>query len=239
MLLVFALESEKGRVVDHTNARLGHPLCAEMSQEVPNRGGIISMQTHLSPAALEKRVNDMLVQIGDAISAVDHPAIELFQKAQFRSHGRYGIPEACETVSERVHVRPDHTRPEAPNPGLVLDEVIQHVSSLSGQMAVQEKTAGLCRLASPHRGPYPGRFGLTSSAIRHKTGVGMTPEVVRDAARTAGGHAGLPPRLVEPALRDPLAGLLPRRVAENVASDGALLALQPLRHRVLAFEDPS
>jgi hypothetical protein len=121
-----------------------------MSKEVANGGGIISMQTRPSSAAFEKRVNDVLVQVGDATSAVDHPTIELFQKAQFRSHGRDGIPEACEAVSERVHMRPDHSRPEAPNRSLILDEVIHHASSLSGQTAVQEKTAGLCRLASPH-----------------------------------------------------------------------------------------
>jgi hypothetical protein len=52
-----------------------------------------------------------------------------------------------------------------------------------------------------------------------------------------GGHAGLSPRLVEPALRDPLAGLLARRVAEDVARDEALLTLHGLRDRLLIVED--
>src|SRR5437667_6428673 len=98
MLLVLALESEQRRVVHHRRARLGHPVCAEMSQEIPNRGGIISMQTPPSPPAFEKRVEDLLVQVDDGASPADHPAIELLQQAHLRSNSRNGKPEASETV---------------------------------------------------------------------------------------------------------------------------------------------
>src|ERR1700682_5036098 len=61
---------------------------------------------------------------------------------------------------------------------------------------------------------------LHGHALRHagprEAAHGGPTEVVRDATGTPGRGAGLPPRLVEPALRDPLAGLLARRVAEDV-----------------------
>ena len=47
----------------------------------------------------------------------------------------------------------------------------------------------------------------------HEGAHGRAPEVVRNAPRTAGGDPRPPPRLVEAAFRDPLAGLLARRVA--------------------------
>ena len=50
-------------------------------------------------------------------------------------------------------------------------------------------------------------------------------KVVWDPAWAAGIDAGLAPRLVEPTLCDPLAGLLADRVAEDIPGDRALLAL--------------
>src|SRR2546428_7597876 len=73
----------------------------------------------------------------------------------------------------------------------------------------------------------PARARLRTAVRRNSCG--MRPG--QPAATRAFRHA-----FFEPALRDPLAGLLARRVAEDIASDGALFA-SAAPNRVLLFED--
>ena len=61
-------------------------------------------------------------------------------------------------------------------------------------------------------------------ARAHEVAHGGAAEVVRNSAGAAGGDPRFPPRLVESALGDALAGLLPLHVTEDVRRDDALVA---------------
>ena len=72
----------------------------------------------------------------------------------------------------------------------------------------------------------------------HQTAHRRATKIVRDPTRTPRGDARLPPRFVEPAFGDRLAGLLVHGVAKDVARNEALLALQLFRDDLLIFQHP-
>jgi len=95
---------------------------------------------------MDELPHKLVVQLAEPAPASSHPLIEVSEKGQLRASRRYGVPAPGEMLRERVKMRAKNCRSQAPNRVATFEELIQHVSSIPGSRAAEEKTAGLCRL---------------------------------------------------------------------------------------------
>jgi hypothetical protein len=95
---------------------------------------------------MDELPHKLVVQLAEPAPAPSHPLIEVSEKGQLRASRRYGVPAPGEMLRERVKMRAKNSRSQAPNRVATFEELIQHVSSIPGSRAAEEKTAGLCRL---------------------------------------------------------------------------------------------